>query len=330
MFKTLQNLIPQIPEFWFQIITTAISAILIGIFILLTGIILIYLERKIAGHIQSRPGPLHVGPHGILQTLADGIKLIKKENLIPENADKILYLLAPIAVFLTTFLIFLIIPFDKNLQVADPNIGIFYIIAISGLTVISIITAGYSSNNKYSFLGSMRSAAQAISYEIPIIFSILGVIILSQSAKISEIIAAQQNIWFILLQPIAFLIFFIAAIAETNRTPFDLPEAESELVAGFHTEYSGMRFAIFFLAEYANIFIISAVAAILFFGGPSGPFLPGIFWFFIKTYILIFLIFVFRWTFPRLRFDQLLKFSWKFLTPLAIINLAITAIITIF
>jgi len=313
-----------------EIITSLLYAVIIFTAIMGCGLILIYLERKVAGHMQSRFGPMHVGPHGILQSVADGLKLLTKQPYFPKNADKIVFILAPILITLTALLAFIAIPFDNNLIVADFNVGILYILAISSLVVVSIISAGYGSSNKYSFLGAMRSVAQMISYEVPIIFSIIGVLILTESAQMTEISTAQATgLWFIILQPIGFLIYFIAAIAETNRTPFDLPEAESELVAGYHTEYSGMQFALFFAAEYANIVLISAISTVLFLGGGTGPLLPGIVWFLIKTFGLVILIITFRWTFPRLRIDKVISFCWKILLPLSLINLGITAILKV-
>ena len=216
------------------------------------------------------------------------------------------------------------IPFDAYLQVKDINVGILVILAFSSLSVLSILIAGWGSNNKYSLIGSIRSVAQNIAYEIPLLLSLLPIIIIAQSFSLRDIVEAQKGLWFVVYQPFAFLIFFTASVAETNRTPFDLPEAESELVAGFHTEYSGMRFALFFLAEYTNIFIVSAIATTFFLGGYNGPILPGIIWFFIKTYFLVFVILWMRWTFPRVRFDQLLNLSWKILIPVALVNLIVT------
>ncbi|HQP51815.1 MAG TPA: NADH-quinone oxidoreductase subunit H, partial [Syntrophorhabdaceae bacterium] len=231
---------------------------------------------------------------------------------------------APTLIFLPVLVSFVVIPFDAYLQVKDINVGILVILAFSSLSVLSILIAGWGSNNKYSLIGSIRSVAQNIAYEIPLLLSLLPIIIIAQSFSLRDIVEAQKGLWFVVYQPFAFLIFFTASVAETNRTPFDLPEAESELVAGFHTEYSGMRFALFFLAEYTNIFIVSAIATTFFLGGYNGPILPGIIWFFIKTYFLVFVILWMRWTFPRVRFDQLLNLSWKILIPVALVNLIVT------
>jgi len=288
-------------------------------------LILTWAERKVAGHMQRRIGPKEVGPYGLLQPIADTLKLLGKEILTPRAVERPLYYLAPTIVFIPVLVSFIVIPFDSYLQVKDINVGILVILAFSSLSVLSILFAGWGSNNKYSLIGSIRSVAQNIAYEIPLLLSILPVILITNSLSLKDIVEAQKGIWFVVYQPVAFLTFFIASVAETNRTPFDLPEAESELVAGFHTEYSGMRFAFFFLAEYTNIFIVSAIATTLFLGGYQGPILPGIVWFFVKSYLLVFIILWFRWTFPRVRFDQLLNFSWKILIPVSLLNLLITA-----
>ncbi|MCX5813204.1 MAG: NADH-quinone oxidoreductase subunit NuoH [Proteobacteria bacterium] len=300
---------------------------LIGVLILVVvnALMLTWLERKISGHIQRRIGPKEVGPFGLIQPIADGLKLLGKEILTPANVDKPLYFLAPVLIFIPVLVSFIVIPFDVSLQVKDINVGILVILAFSSLSVLSILLAGWGSNNKYSLIGALRSVAQNIAYEIPLLLSLLPVIFMTNSLSLKDIVEAQREGWFIWKwQFVAFLVYFIAGVAETNRTPFDLPEAESELVAGFHTEYSGMRFALFFLAEYTNIMIICAVATVFFLGGYLGPFLPGIVWFFIKTYLLVAIIMWFRWTFPRVRFDQLLNFSWKILIPVAFMNLIAT------
>lgn len=293
-------------------------------FVVLNSLVLTWAERKVAGHMQRRIGPKEVGPYGLFQPLADALKLLGKEILTPGQAEKPLYFLAPVIVFIPVLVSFVVIPFNAGLQVKDINVGILVVLAFSSLSVLSILFAGWGSNNKYALIGSIRSIAQNIAYEIPLLLSLLPVIMMTNSLSLKDIVEAQKNIWFVCYQPLAFIIYFIASVAETNRTPFDLPEAESELVAGYHTEYSGMRFALFFLAEYSNIFIVSAIATTFFLGGYQGPFLPGILWFLIKSYALVFIIIWFRWTFPRVRFDQLLNFSWKVLIPLTFINLLIT------
>jgi NADH-quinone oxidoreductase subunit H len=295
------------------------------IVVVVNALVLTWVERKIAGHMQGRIGPKEVGPFGLLQPFADSLKLLGKEILTPANVDKPLYFLAPALIFVPVLVSFIVIPFDGFLQVKDINVGILVILAFSSLSVLSILIAGWGSNNKYSLIGAVRSVAQNVAYEIPLILALLPVVFMTNSLSLRDIVEAQKGLWFIAnWQFFAFLIYFIAGVAETNRTPFDLPEAESELVAGYHTEYSGMRFALFFLAEYTNIFIISAIATTFFLGGYNGPILPGIVWFFIKTYFLVFVIIWFRWTFPRVRFDQLLNFSWKILIPIAFLNLLVT------
>ncbi len=302
---------------------------LIGVMALVAvnALFLIWMERKVSAHMQLRLGPMEVGPHGALQTVADALKLMGKELITPEEADRPVYRLAPIVIFLPVLLVFLVIPFSRSLIIRDMNVGIVLILAFSTLAVLAILMAGWSSNNKYAVFGAIRSVAQNIAYEIPLLITVMSVILMVGSFKLSDIVAAQGSYWFILVQPLAFILFITCATAETNRAPFDLPEAESELVAGFHTEYTGMRFALFFLAEYTNMFITSAVAAVLFLGGWQGPILPGVIWFLLKVYALIFLMMWFRWTFPRVRFDQLITLAWKVLIPLAFANLLITALI---
>ena len=302
---------------------------LIGVITLVSvnALFLIWVERKVSAHMQLRPGPMEVGPHGVLQSLADALKLMGKELITPEEVDKPIYWLAPIVVFLPVLLSFLVIPFSQTLVIRDMNVGIVLILAFSTLSVLAILMAGWSSNNKYSVLGAIRSVAQNIAYEIPLLVTVMSIILMVGSFKLSDIVAAQSHYWFVAVQPLAFILYIICATAETNRAPFDLPEAESELVAGFHTEYTGMRFALFFLAEYTNIFIASALATVLFLGGWHGPFLPGVIWFLIKVYAVVFLLMLFRWTFPRVRFDQLITFAWKILIPLAFVNLLITALV---
>ena len=241
--------------------------------------------------------------------------------------DRPVFLLAPIVVFLPVLLSFLVIPFSQTLIIRDMNVGVLLILAFASLTVLAILMAGWASNNKYSVFGSIRSVAQNVAYEIPLLITLMSIIIMVGSFSLADIVNAQSKYWFVLVQPVAFILYITCATAETNRAPFDLPEAESELVAGFHTEYTGMRFALFFLAEYTNMFIVAAIATVFFLGGWQGPFLPGIAWFLLKVYFVIFLIMWFRWTFPRVRFDQLITFAWKILIPLAFANLIITAFI---
>ncbi len=303
---------------------TIVGLVGVLIFVVFNALILTWAERKVAGHMQRRIGPKEVGPYGLIQPIADALKLLGKEILTPRAVDRPLYYLAPIIIFVPVLVSFIVIPFDASLLVKDINVGILVILAFSSLSVLSILMAGWGSNNKYALIGAIRSVAQNIAYEIPLLLALLPVIMMANSFSLKAIVEAQKGLWFVVYQPLAFCIYFIASVAETNRTPFDLPEAESELVAGYHTEYSGMRFALFFLAEYTNIFIVSAIAVTFFLGGYQGPFLPGIIWFLLKSYLLVFVIMWLRWTFPRVRFDQLLNISWKALIPLAFINLLIT------
>jgi NADH-quinone oxidoreductase subunit H len=292
---------------------------------------LVWLERKVSAHIQLRLGPMEVGPHGILQSIVDGIKLIGKELITPRHVDRKLYVLAPIMVFTGVLPSLIVIPFSEQLQVRDLSVGVLLIFAFSSFNVLASLMGGWSANNKYSLLGAIRSVAQSVAYEIPLLLVVLNVLLWTNSMQMSVIVEAQSTIWNVFWMPVAAIIYLICATAETNRAPFDIPEAESELVAGFHTEYSGMRFALFFLAEYSNMFIVTAVATTLFFGGWKSPPLlgflpvPGVVWFFLKVYVLIFVIIWVRWTFPRLRFDQLMNFSWKVMIPVSLIHLVVYA-----
>jgi len=300
------------------------------------ALVSVYLERKVSAHMQDRLGPMYVGGwHGWAQTIADGIKLLVKEDIVPLAADKKLHLLAPFIVFAATLGAFAVLPFGRNFVVSDLNIGVFYVIAISSFVVVGIIIAGWASNNKWSLLGGMRSAAQIVSFEIPGALAILVVIMAAGTMNLGEIVKFQEggiHKWLIFqyfpFNLIAFLIFFVASLAELNRAPFDLPEAESEIIAGFHTEYSGMKFAMFFLAEYAGMFLVGVVASTLFLGGwssPFGDFLNSgpfqVLWIFLKAFAMIFIQMWLRWTLPRVRVDQLMYTSWKVLTPFAFVAL---------
>jgi len=313
-----------------------VKILVVFVVMLLTVAYTTWLERKVLGHMQLRYGPLYVGWHGLLQPIADGLKLFFKEDIVAGSAHKVLYFLAPFIITVCAFVSFAVVPFGDTIQIlgrrvdlaiADVNIGILYIFAISSLSVYGVVLAGWSSNNKYSLLGGLRSSAQMISYELPIGLSIIGVLMLSGTLSMVGIVKAQAGIWNVILQPLGFIIFMICGIAECNRTPFDLPEAESELVAGFHVEYSSMKFALFFIAEYAHMVVMGGMAATLFLGGWHGPILPGPIWFMIKVFAMLFFFVWLRATFPRFRYDQLMKFGWKVLFPLSIVNILITPFI---
>jgi NADH-quinone oxidoreductase subunit H len=339
LYNTFNSTVALLIEF------AIVAVLVIGLFAVL-GLVLVFMERKVSAYMQIRLGPNRVGPGGTLQTMADTLKLVLKEGLTPEGADKFLFNLAPFIVMIVAMLILAPIPFAKGFQIWDINIGVLYVSAVSSVSVIGVLMAGWASNNKYSLLGAMRSGAQIVSYELSAGLSIISIVVLTGSLQISDIVASQQNGWWIfkghIPAIIAFVIFVIAVTAETNRAPFDLAEAESELTAGFHTEYSGMKFALFFLAEYVNIFIVCSIGAILFLGGwmPlhignwSGfnhimDYIPSSVWFIGKVFFLIFVIMWFRWTFPRLRIDQLLNLEWKYLLPISMFNLLLMTMIAI-
>lgn len=314
-----------------------------GIFFLLAVVLLLVIlgfvtyailaERKVMGFMQLRYGPNQTGgPWGLLQTVADVLKLLLKEDTIPKAADRPLFIIAPVIAFAPSFMVMATIPLTDKLQFADIGVGLLYYIAISGLSTIGFLMAGWASNNKFALLGGMRAAAQMISYEIPLVMSVLGIVLLTGSMNLNEIVAAQENVWYILLQPIAFIVFFIAAVAELNRVPFDLPEAENELIAGFHVEYSGFRWAMFMLAEYVYMFGMASLTTVLFLGGWLAPFsfldfIPGAVWFALKFSLVTFILYWFRSTFPRFKADLLMEFGWKVLLPVALANIFLTAII---
>ena len=300
---------------------------IIGV-ILTAAIVFTYAERKVCAFMQVRIGPNRVGGRfGLLQPVADMLKLMSKEDIIPNGCDRVVWALSPMLLFVPSALIYSFFPFDDGAILADVNVGLFLIIAISSQAVLPFLMGGYASNSKYAMIGGMRTVAQMLSYEAPMVFSLIGVVMITGSMKMSAIVEAQAtHTWFVLLQPIAFVIYLITATAETNRTPFDLVEDESEIVAGPFTEYSGMRWALFFLAEYANLLSISILTTTLFLGGWHGPVLPGVVWFWLKVLVMIFVFMWFRWTFPRTRIDQMLSFSWKVLLPLALVNMMLTGI----
>lgn len=286
---------------------------------------LIWIERRLLAMFQDRLGPNRAGPLGILIVLADTLKMFFKEDWIPPFADKWVFVMAPAIVVASVLLSFVIIPFAPGIVVADLNLGLLFFLAMSSLGVYSIVLGGWASNNKYSLLGALRGASQMIAYEVFMGLSLMGVVMLTGSFKLSDIVAAQTDWWFIVIQPVGAVIFFIAGLAETHRLPFDIPEAESELIAGYHSEYSGMKFGMFFIGEYLGITLISAMMTVLFFGGWLGPdFLPPWVWFFLKTFAFIFLFILIRASLPRPRYDQLMEYGWKWLLPLVLLNLLVT------
>ena len=337
--KTIQDwLVSMMPEGIASIVAMALVALIyLGIFAVAV-LYLVLLERRVAAWFQLRIGPNRVGPLGLFQTMADALKLVSKELTGTVKADKFLYNLAPYFVIISSLMALAIFPFTQGFQAFDINIGIFFLIAISSIGVIGILLGGWSSNNKFALIGAMRSGVQTISYELSIGLSLLTMVLLTGTLQLSQIVEVQKNGWLIIQGHIpaiiAFMVYMIAGTAETNRAPFDMVEAESELGAGFHTEYSGMKFAYFFLAEFINMFIIAAIATTIFFGAWLSPFgitesIPwlGVFWFLGKTLILVFLMMWFRWTFPRLRVDQLLTLEWKYLLPINLVNIVVMAII---
>jgi NADH-quinone oxidoreductase subunit H len=328
------NLLPSGMPYWARVgLSGVICAVVLITLMALGPIAYVYVETKIAGFMQDRIGPKRVGPHGLLQTIADALKLMFKEAIYPAGADKMLFILAPCLVVVGAFLSFVVLPFSSRLQAVDLNVGLFYVVAVSSISTVGLIMAGWASNNKYALFGAMRSAAQIVSYEIPAVMVLLTVVLMVGSLSLQDIVWAQGgglSRWFLFryfpLMPVAFVIFFTAGLAECNRTPFDIPEAESELVAGFHTEYSGFFFAMFFLAEYTEMFVVSVVASVLFLGGWMAP-LPalqqlgpvglGPIWLLAKAWFLVFVMMWLRWTLPRLRVDQLMYVAWKVLLPIS-------------
>lgn len=333
-------------EFWAVTIEMLIIGVVFLLFYALIGLFLVIAERKVCAFIQNRLGPNRIGPYGLFQTVADLVKLLFKELIPIKNADSFLFNLAPYIVIIVNFMVLAALPYGKGLHAIDFNIGIFYVIAVSSMSVIGVLLAGWSSNSKYSLIGAMRSGAQIVSYELSIGLAIITVVILAGSMQLSEIIEAQRTGWFIFKGHvpafIAFVIYIVSGTAETNRGPFDMAEAESELTAGYHTEYSGIKFAFFYLAEYINMFIVAAVASTLFLGGWMPfhvgnweafnrimDFVPPFFWFFGKTFFVIYLIMLFKWTFPRLRIDQLLTLEWKYLLPINLVNVLVMAFLVL-
>jgi NADH-quinone oxidoreductase subunit H len=338
-----------LPAPWAALANGTLAVALIAGLVTVVAILLIWLERKVCAHFQARLGPTRVGPFGLLQPIADAIKLMMKENLQPRGVDKLAYLLAPLLPITGSFLVLAVMPFDHNLQVVDLNAGVVYVVAVSGLGILGILIGGWGSNNKYSLLGSMRSGAQLFSYELSMVLCMLLIVMASGTASLREIVLAQQGTvmdWWIFKLPVAgllaFALFMISSTAELNRGPLDLSEAESELTGGFHTEYTGISFSMFFLAEFVNMFASAGLGATFFLGGFLAPrfgippldwtlaLLPGFVWFFLKVLALIFLYMWFRWTFPRLRIDHLLSLEWKFLLPASMANLLLAATLVTF
>ena len=333
-------------NFLLIVVQMTVAGVSLLAFLVLLCFFLGYMERKVAAFMEIRLGPNRVGPKGSLQIVADTVKLLFKEGLTPGASDKFLFNLAPFIVVTTSMLVVAPIAFAKDFQMWDVSIGVLYVSSISSLAVIGILMAGWSSSNKYSLIGAMRSGAQIVSYELSIGLSLITIVILSGSLQLSEIVESQSNGWWIFKGHIpviiSFVIFIIASTAEINRAPFDLTEAEQELTGGFHTEYSGMKFAMFLLSEYINLFVVSAIAATIFLGGWMPfhignlqafnhvmDFIPSVIWFFGKTFLIIFIIMWFRWTFPRLRIDQLLNLEWKYLLPISMVNIILVTVITI-
>ena len=323
------------PDYWWVVV---VKAAVLLLFLATTAAYLVYAERKIAAHIQLRIGPNRVGPFGLLQPAADAIKLLFKENVAPRGRDRILYLIAPGLAAGAAIAAFAAIPlsgvndwfgYHFHWDIAHFNVGLLYILGVTSLGVYAIFLGGWSSNSKYSLLGALRSSAQLISYEMAVAFALLGTVILAGSLDLEQIVQQQHHVWFVVLQPLAFVLYFVGGLAETNRLPFDLPEAETELVAGYHTEYSGLRFGFYFLAEYINMVTVSSIATALFLGGylpiiPQLDVIPGVFWFLAKAGALLFTMIWIRWTFPRLRYDRLMSVGWKVLLPLGLLNIAVT------
>jgi NADH-quinone oxidoreductase subunit H len=315
------------------LILLIIKLLVVLLVLLLLAAYLVYVERRLLGFMQLRLGPNRAGWQGLLQPLADAVKLLAKEDFVPAGADRTIFLYAPAAVAVTALLIFAVVPFARGWTfrgqeipgvISDLNVGLLFSLALSSIAVYGVALGGWASNSKFSLLGAIRGAAQMISYEISLGLSLVPVVMLAHSFSLVDIVEAQRRWPFILLQPLAFLIFFISALAEMKRIPFDLPEAENELVAGYHTEYSGMRFGLYFLGEYVTMVILGSLVAVFFLGGWRGPFLPPLLWFFLKVFLVVFIIIWIRATYPRLRYDQLMEFGWKILIPLALANIIIT------
>lgn len=314
---------------WFGGLWSVVAGVVIlaGLLGLTTS--MIWIERRLLAGFQDRIGPNRVGPGGLLQPIADVIKLFMKEDWVPPFADKVIFVLAPAILVSTVLAAFAVVPFAETLRVADANVGLVFVLAMLSMGVYSIVLAGWSSNSKYSLIGAMRAAAQIISYDLSLALSLVGVVMLAGSFRLTDVVNAQSGVWFCALQPLGFLIFLTAGVAEARRNPFDLPEADSEIVAGYHTEYSGMKFALFFMGEYLDIILISAMTTVLFLGGWHGPVLPGLVWFALKMGAVIFLFIWLRAVMPRFRYDQLMSLGWKVLLPLSLLNILVTGAVAL-
>ena len=320
----LLNFLP----FWaMRLVIDFIVVVVILGFTIVTVLFLTYMERKVVARIADRIGPNRWGPFGLLQPIADALKMLIKEDIIPASADRWLFNLAPVVIIIPALLIYAVIPFGEGMYATDLNIGILYIVALGSISLLALLMAGWGSDNKYALLGAFRSVAQLVAYEVPMVLIIVSVILLTGSLSLVEIVR-QQTVPYIVIMPVAFIVYFLCAAAEVGRSPFDLLEADSEIVAGYFIEYSGMKFALFFLAEYINLFAVSAVATTLFLGGWKGPILPPYIWFLIKCYALIFILMWFRGTFPRFRIDQMLDLAWKVFVPLALVNILLVGLVT--
>jgi NADH-quinone oxidoreductase subunit H len=335
-----------VSPFWTTVIEMVVVGVVFILFYAVVGLFLVYAERKVCAFIQNRLGPNRIGPYGIFQTIADLVKLLFKEIIPIKNADSLLFNIAPYIVIIVNFMALAAIPYAKGLHAIDFNIGIFYILAVSSMSVVGVLLAGWSSNSKYSLIGAMRSGAQIVSYELSIGLALITIVILSGTMQLSEIVEAQRTGWFIfkghIPAIIAFVIYVISSTAEINRGPFDMAEAESELTAGYHTEYSGIKFAFFYLAEYINMFIVASIAATMFLGGWMPfhignlegfnrvmDFIPPFIWYIGKTFFIIWIIMLFKWTFPRLRIDQLLTLEWKYLLPINLVNVLVMSFLVL-
>jgi len=315
-----------LPDWVVAAVVAALAVLLAVLFLVVVVMLQVYLERRVMARMQDRWGPNRVGKWGLLQPVADVIKLLLKEDIRPQTADPFVFFLAPLIVLVPALLAYAVIPFGQGMAIADINIGLLFILAVGTLPTLGIVLAGWGSGNKYSVLGGIRAAAQMISFEVPLVLALTSPVLIVGSLSMVDIVKAQSTLPLVLVQPVAFVVYLIAGIAEVNRAPFDIPEAESELVAGFHTEYSGIRFALFFLAEYLNSFAVAAIAATVFLGGWQGPILPPYIWFVLKAGLLFIAMIWIRATLPRLRVDQLMAFCWKALVPVALANLVATGV----